>query len=155
MHPEEEDLRARANKIRQLYLSRKDDSGSVIVKPVGKANVAVAEVYLRNGVSFGTGATSRGGCKSPIPKPKPKSEGGQFEPSVDSRTNRMMDTDAEYKVLSEIAEILEKSYDPEVEGDLYLYSELQPCQSCQCVIEQFKAKFPNIKIHLFSDLPYP
>jgi len=62
--------------------------------------------------------------------PKPKSEGGQFEPTIDSYSKRPMDTDAEYKVLSFIADTLEIFYDREVEGTLYLYTELQPCESC-------------------------
>ena len=141
-----EELSANAAYIRKKYLK----------KPIGKSNVAIANVYLSNdNVSFSVGATSRGGAKSPIPQPLPKSQGGQFEPSIDSRTGRLMDTDAEYKVLSTIAETLKMSYDLEVEGNLYLYSELQPCESCESVLRQFKEKFPNIKVNLFWDYPYP
>ncbi|WP_422661899.1 deaminase domain-containing protein [Pannus brasiliensis] len=67
-----------------------------------------------------------------------------------------MDTDAEYKVLDEIANILDRFYDRTiVEGQLYLYTELQPCESCQSVIKQFEEKFPNVKIIVFWDYPYP
>lgn len=126
-------------------------------KPIGKGNVAIAELYLVGNIAFCAGATSRGGRKSPIPIPTPKSEGGQFEPSVDSRTrpNKLMDTDAEYKVLSEIADTLEIFYDLQVEGNLYLYTELQPCESCNSVLRQFEEKFPHIKIEVFWDYPYP
>lgn len=125
-------------------------------KPVGKSNVAIAEVYLSGNVVFCAGATSKGGKKSPIPSiPKPKSEGGQFEPARDSHTQRLMDTDAEYKVLSEIADKLEMIYDVQVEGNLYLYTEFQPCESCNSVLRQFQQKFPNITIEIFWDYPYP
>lgn len=138
------ELRSDAQLIRQKYLN----------KPVPKGNVAVIEVHLANGTSFGTGATSR--LKSPVPKPKSKSMGGQFEPIIDSHSGRTMDTDAEYKALSAIANTLEIFYDREVEGYLYLYTERQPCESCNGVIEQFQAKFPNIKISgVFWDYPYP
>ena len=51
---------------------------------------------------------------------------------------------------------LEISYDPDVEGKLYLYTERHPCESCNGVIEQFKEKFPNIEISaVFWDHPYP
>lgn len=140
-----EDLQARAAYIRAEYLRR----------PIGTSNVAVADIYLSNDVVFCAGATSKGGSKSPIPRPLPKSEGGQFEPSVDSRTCRLMDTDAEYKVLAAIAETLELFYDREVKGNLYLYSELQPCESCNNVLRQFNEKFPNINIDVFWDYPYP
>jgi filamentous hemagglutinin len=69
-----------------------------------------------------------------------------------------MDTDSEYKVLSEIADTLEKFYDIYVEGIIYLYTERQPCQSCEGVISQFKEKFPNINLGLeqvFWDHRYP
>ncbi len=66
-----------------------------------------------------------------------------------------MDTDAEYKVLSEIAHILETDYDLQVQGKLYLYTEFQPCESCSGVLRQFKEKFPNIEVEVFYDYPYP
>ncbi|WP_414530002.1 deaminase domain-containing protein [Nodularia chucula] len=138
-------LSASAATIRAAYLK----------KPIGKSNVTVAEIHIQGDVAFSVGATSRGGNKSPIPQPKPKSEGGQFEPTVDSRTHRLMDTDAEYKVLSTIADQLEILYDLQVEGNLYLYTELQPCESCENIIKQFQMKFPNIKIEVFWDYPYP
>lgn len=120
---------------------------------MGKGNVAVAEVHLQNNIVFGVGGTSRG--KSPTPKPNPKSEGGQFEPIIDSRTQRMMDTDAEYKVISAIADTLDESYSSDVAGTIYLYTELQPCQSCSHIVQQFQAKFPKLKVELFWDYPYP
>ncbi|NJL10870.1 MAG: hypothetical protein HC908_13790 [Calothrix sp. SM1_7_51] len=130
--------------------------GRYIGKPVGKGNVALAEVRLQANLMFCTGATSRGGRKSPIPqKPKSKSEGGQFDPAIDSRTQRLMDTDAEYKVLSEIADILEMFYHRQIEGKLYLYTEFQPCESCNSVLRQFEDKFPNIEITVFGTYPYP
>ncbi|HBE16896.1 MAG TPA: hypothetical protein DEG17_10725 [Cyanobacteria bacterium UBA11149] len=139
-----ERLRLGANLIREQYLN----------KQFPKGNVAVIEVYLSNGTAFGIGATSR--AKSPISKPKARSEGGQFEPIVDSYSGYIMDTDAEYKVLSAIADTLEMFYNREVVGQLYLYTERKPCESCDGVIDQFKEKFPNIKISgLFWDYPYP
>jgi hypothetical protein len=108
---------------------------------------------LDNGVIFGIGATSR--AKSPITIPLSKSQGGQFEPIIDSYSGRIMDTDAEYKALSAIAETLEKIFNSLKEGKLYLYTEREPCESCQGIIEQFKNKFPKIEIIVFWDYPYP
>ncbi len=140
-------MQASATLIRQQYLKG---------KPIGKSNVAITEIHLNNNVVFCTAATSKGGRKSPIPEiPTPKSEGGQFEPAIDSRTQRVMDTDAEYKVLSAIADAIEMFYDLQVEGKLYLYSELQPCESCSDVLKQFQKKFPHIEIQVFWDYPYP
>ena len=123
-----------------------------IKKPIRKGNVAVAELHLQNGISLGAGATSR---ERPTSLPLPKSKGGQFEPTIDSRTQRIMDTDAEYKVLSMIAATLEMFFELTISGNIYLYTELQPCESCNSIINQFKDKFPNITVELFWELPYP
>lgn len=138
-----EELRQNAIYIRQKYLK----------KPVGKGNVAVALVQLQNNVNFCAGATSR--AKSPTGVPKPKSLGGQFEPIIDSYSRRLMDTDAEYKVLSAIAETLEMAYNTNVEGTIYFYTELQPCESCLNIFSQFEQKFPNLSLEVFWDYPYP
>ncbi|CAN1210816.1 CMP/dCMP-type deaminase domain-containing protein [Tumidithrix helvetica PCC 7403] len=139
-------MQASAALIRERYLDG---------KPIGKGNVAVAEIYLTQNIAFCAGATSRGGRQSPIQIPIPKSQGGQFEPSVDSRTDRLMDTDAEYKVLSEIANILDKDYNDQAKGNLYLYTEYQPCESCNSILQQFQEKFLFVNIEIFWDLPYP
>jgi len=147
--PTKEDLQASAALIRSKYLGR----------PMGTSNVAIAEIYLNGNISFCVGATSRGGRKTPTPQPLPKSQGGQFEPSVivynDQGDSRSMDTDAEYKVLSEIASTLEVYYPNNLNGKLYLYTEFKPCQSCENILNQFQEKFLNISIEIFWDLPYP
>lgn len=139
------DLRERAKSIRNIYLKKR--SGS---------NVAVVEVYIPNLISFSAGATSKGGRKSPIPDiPIPKSQGGQFEPTVDSYSQRLMDSDSEYKVLDEIAKNLDQYSNTLLEGKLYLYSELKPCESCQGIISQFKARFPKIQCEIDYDIDWP
>ena len=137
-------LRLDANLIRESYLK----------KPFPKGNVAVIEIHLANGKAFGTGATSR--AKSPTSKPKLKSEGGQFEPIIDSYSDRLMDTDAEYKALSAIADTLDLFERYEQKGKLYLYTERKPCASCSHVLQQFKHKYPLIEIaEILWDYPYP
>jgi hypothetical protein len=66
-------LQADAALVRKIYLD----------KPFPKANVAIIELHLTNGTVIGTAATSRGGTKSPTPKPNARSEGGHFHPIVD------------------------------------------------------------------------
>lgn len=67
-----------------------------------------------------------------------------FQPGMDPYSTRLMDTDAEYKVLSSIADTLEMNYDLEVEGYLYVYTEREPCLNCQDVLKQFEYKLPAI-----------
>lgn len=143
-------LREEAILLREEYL--KLPVGKNNVPP--KANVAVIELYLKDKDDvIEVGATSR--AKSPSPIPLAKSRGGQFEPIVDSYSGRLMDTDAEYKALSAIADTLENYYNCSVEGTLCLYTERQPCESCLGIIKQFKEKFYNIEIEVFWDYPYP
>ncbi|QUS61718.1 hypothetical protein IQE94_06530 [Synechocystis sp. PCC 7339] len=139
----QQDIAEDAALIRRIYLDRDFPAG----------NVAVAELYFPDGRCFGMGATSR--AMSPAPKPIPRSQGGIFEPSMDSHSDRIMDTDAEYKVLSAIADVLETHYNQDIQGKLYLYTERQSCESCQQVLQQFNQKFPNIEVEIEWSYPYP
>ncbi|WP_353930514.1 deaminase domain-containing protein [Okeanomitos corallinicola TIOX110] len=141
-----ERLQESAAQIRAKYLKRE----------YPHSNVAIAEINIQSNIIFCVGATAKGGKKSPIPqKPQLKSKGGQFEPTIDPYSGHLMDTDSEYKVLSEIAETLEKSYNIHVQGNIYLYTERQPCQSCEGVIKQFQDKFANLNLEVFWNYPYP
>lgn len=132
-----------ANLLRDIYLK----------KLFPKVNISVIEVHLENGIVLGIGATSR--AKSPIVIPQPKSQGGQFEPIIDTYSGRLMDTDAEYKALSAIADTIDMFYHSLIGGVLYLYTERKPCESCQGILKQFQQKYPNLKIEIFWDYPYP
>ena len=134
-----------AEQIRQIFLKRDFPSG----------NIAIAEVHLEKGIRFGMGATSRASSPCQLSIPIPRSQGGQFEPSIDPYSGRVMDTDAEYKVLSAIAQVLETHYNWDIQGQLYLYTERQPCQSCRDIIRQFREKFPNIEVDVDWSYPYP
>ena len=67
-----------------------------------------------------------------------------------------MDTDAEYKALSAIADTLDLLDEDKHIGKLYLYTERKPCESCIHVLQQFNDKYPNIEIAaVLWDYPYP
>ena len=67
-----------------------------------------------------------------------------------------MDTDPEYKTLSDLAEQLERLYpNGAPKGTVLLYSEMDLCDSCRFVAAQFEAKFPNIKVKVSYDHTYP
>lgn len=136
-------LRSKAGEVRADYIG----------KPVGRGNVAALE-YCSLGFqeTIQVEATSRG--KSPSPLPLPRSQGGYFEPSIDPSTNRPMNTDAEYKALSELAARLDATAGPKV-GVVYLFSELQPCASCRSVIAQFVERFPMVSVVIEFDHPFP
>lgn len=54
------------------------------------------------------------------------------------------DYDSEYLILEELAYRYRQT--PEISGTVYLFTERPPCASCSFVIEQFKQRFPNIKL---------
>lgn len=56
------------------------------------------------------------------------------------------DVDTEYKMLSDIQSRLGDNYN--ASGTIKLYTELEPCPSCQSVIEQFKQMYPNIDVEV-------
>lgn len=137
-------LRRSAEMIRSFYLK----------KPYPKSNVAVAEVYMSDGSVFGTSSTSK--AAGLAPKPLPRSKGGEFEPTRDPVVGRVMDTDAEYKVLSAVANTLDEMSaggGPQVTR-VYLFSERAPCSSCWGVIKQFEKKY-GVKVDVLYNLNYP
>ncbi|WP_437835659.1 deaminase domain-containing protein [Sorangium sp. So ce1153] len=139
-------LRTRADDVRTAYLA----------KPVGKGNVAALEYVSLVHVQrepIRVEATSR--HKSPSPLPRPRSQGGYFEPAIDPSTKRPMNTDAEYKALSELARRLDGSATWQKMGVVYLFTELQPCASCASVIAQFEERFPLVTIVIAFDHPFP
>lgn len=58
----------------------------------------------------------------------------------------LRDVDTEYKILSEIQSRLGSNF--EATGSIKLYTELEPCLSCQSVIKKFKEMYPNIRIEI-------
>jgi hypothetical protein len=137
-------LRAKAAEVRAEYIG----------KPVRKGNVAVLEHFsLALQVSIEVAATSRD--KSPTPLPRPRLQGGYFEPSFDPSTGRLMNTDAEYKALTDLARRLDEMPAWQRVGVVYLFSERQPCSSCTDVIAQFKERFPMVCIVVEFDHPFP
>nr|MBO1354677.1 hypothetical protein [Enterococcus sp. DIV0212c] len=53
----------------------------------------------------------------------------------------------EVKILEDIAS---KIKDPKLSGKIDLYTELPACQSCTNVILEFRKKFPNIELNIFT-----
>ncbi|GHU61062.1 hypothetical protein FACS189418_0030 [Clostridia bacterium] len=68
-----------------------------------------------------------------------------FETYVDDKFPRYNDT--EVKILEDIASQIK---DPAISGIINLYTELDACQSCTNIIFEFRRKFPNIKLNIFS-----
>ena len=62
----------------------------------------------------------------------------------------LRDVDAEYKILSDIQSKLGNNYS--ASGKITLYTELEPCPSCQSVIKQFKKMYPNIDIEVIYSI---
>ena len=60
------------------------------------------------------------------------------------------DVDTEFKMLSEIQKRLGNNFD--ARGSIKLYTELEPCPSCQNVIEQFKKMYHNIDIEVIYEV---
>ncbi|WP_221638267.1 deaminase domain-containing protein [Listeria booriae] len=56
--------------------------------------------------------------------------------------------DTEAKILEDIAS---KIKDPNVKGEINLFSELDCCQSCTNLILEFRQKYPNIKVNIITN----
>lgn len=79
-----------------------------------------------------------------------------YTPSDDSKCifkNYVVDefpryNDTEAKILEDIAS---KIKDPHIKGEVNLSTELDTCQSCTNIILEFRAKYPNIKLNIFTN----
>jgi len=58
-------------------------------------------------------------------------------------------TDAEYKILDNVADMLGNNRG--VSGVIDIFSELKVCASCSGVISQFKAMYPNINVNVVAN----
>ncbi|MGF7046933.1 hypothetical protein J2T13_001435 [Paenibacillus sp. DS2015] len=69
-----------------------------------------------------------------------------LETYVDDDFPRFNDTEA--KILEDIASQIK---DPNVKGQIDLFTELDACQSCTNLIMEFRSKFPNIQLNVYSE----
>jgi len=122
--------------------ARTDNSyryNSARARSVSKKNIAVADFRIGNDsgeLIAVSGESTRPGTVGLPDKPLFKT----FE--VPPGHSRAYDT--EYKILEEVA--LRYFQTPEVQGNINLWTEREPCASCYYVIEQFGRRFPNITL---------
>ena len=69
-----------------------------------------------------------------------------FKNYVEDGFPRYNDTEA--KILEDIAS---KIKDPNIKGEINLYSELDTCQSCINIILEFRDEYPNIKLNISTN----
>ena len=62
--------------------------------------------------------------------------------------NRCADCNGEYKLLETIAQQLGNNRN--VSGRIDLFTELKACQSCSNVILEFRNRYPNIQLNIFT-----
>jgi hypothetical protein len=70
-----------------------------------------------------------------------------FEPT--STGNNGRGADSEYKLLNYLANKFKDT--PKIKLDIILYTERFPCTSCQNVVDQFRAMFPNINLYVLAN----
>lgn len=115
------------------------------------------EYYAHSRIQSLDGLSSRAAKRISGISPKPDLKTARFETIfVDYEGNiggpkaipRWFDT--EYKIIEDIASRLP---DPEVEGKILLFTELEPCLSCWGVMKQFLAAYTNIEIDVLYNWP--
>ncbi len=116
-----------------------------------KGNVAVADVDIY-GIKSEFKAHSKIHSKDSIGSISgdfsyaPSAEQRFFESYVEDVFPRYNDTEA--KILEDI---VSKIKDSNTKGVINLYTELDCCQSCSNLILEFRRKFPNIKLNVFTN----
>jgi hypothetical protein len=128
---------------------------STHIKKPRLGNAAAAKLELETGLVYSKEATSK---RDPLNTPG--TEDGPklfFEPRIDRQKSCYNEQHAEYKIFNAVAEDLEiDDVVLEVEGILYLYTERDMCSGCNITCdEDFNMRFPNIKVIIFYERPYP
>lgn len=103
-------------------------------------NIAVVEFQIgddRDELIAVSGQSTRPGTVG-LPKKQPLFETFEVPPG------HSRGYDSEYKLLEEVGSRYFQT--PEVRGNLNLWTERVPCDSCLYVIEQFRRLFPNIRL---------
>ncbi|MEG4319950.1 MULTISPECIES: deaminase domain-containing protein [unclassified Microcoleus] len=139
-----EEVRTKAQDVRSIHI-RKPSLG----------NAAAAKLELKTGRVYSKEATSK---RDPLNTPG-KEDGPKlfFEQRIDRQKSCYNEQHAEYKIFNALAEDLEREdVSLEVEGILYLYTERDMCSGCNITCdEDFNMRFPNIKVIIFYERPYP
>ena len=142
--------------VEELRTKAKDVRSRDIGKPTG-GNAAAAVLKLAMGGVYSEEATSK---KKPLNIPG-QDNGPKlcFPERIDiaAVSENFNETHAEYKIFNALAEDLERDdVSLEVEGILYLYTERDMCSGCKITCdEDFYRRFPNIKVIIFYERPYP
>jgi len=105
-------------------------------KNVGFANIEVDGQQTR--VIANSGEVSKEGTS---PKPERR-----FFKTIKDGYGRAFDS--EVKILEEFAAKYENRGN--IKGNIYLFTERPPCESCTKVVEQFREMFPNVRIEIAS-----
>jgi hypothetical protein len=116
--------------------------GSSIVQSIRNSlrirgrNIAIAEANINGQRQLLTGVSGRVSPPQTVPSPA--------NPLFKTRDSGAMTRafDSEVKILEDIARNLPAN----AKGTISLYTERVACFSCREVIQQFQAKFPNIKV---------
>ncbi|MFC8385194.1 deaminase domain-containing protein [Nocardia sp. NPDC057272] len=119
-----------AKKVRERLAA----SGETIKKT---RNVAVARGEI-NGQQISLDAVS--GDDSPTGTVQ-KPENPVLKPESDDKLT-VRPTDSEFKILDSLAQQLE----PGATGTIDLYTEREPCDACQSVVEEFMKKYPGVQV---------
>lgn len=122
-----------------------------------KGNMAIADVNIKGlpeefiAHSKINSELSKGADLATFSKLKPESDRifKNYEPSASTidglKFDRFHDTEA--KILEDIASQIT---DPNMIGSIDLFTELPACQSCSNIVLEFRNKFPNVKLNIFT-----
>lgn len=146
-----------ADIVEELRTKAKDVRSSIHSGKLSSGNAAAAKLELAIGRVYSKEATSK---RKPLSIPGQDNGPKLFFPERIDRAaypQNFNEKHAEYKIFNALAEDLERDdVSLEVEGILYLYTERDMCSGCNITCdEHFYMRFPNIKVIIFYERPYP
>jgi len=121
----------RQNGAKNGPISAKDNIAAAAVNIEGRAPQMLTSV---------SGQSPRAGT---VPEVGTPGNPQRFIPTATGSNTRI--SDSEYKILNYLANQLGRS-SPDVRGSVWIHSELPVCSSCNSIIRQFEAAFPNVDV---------
>ncbi|MGE1165693.1 deaminase domain-containing protein [Peribacillus simplex] len=137
----------RVKEIRGNLTSKYKKSGNFAIAEVKIAELSKKEFYAQSKID-----SLSGNSVDKVPEISLQPDTPIFKASEAAGQDGkayMRDSDTEYKILNDIAFRLGEN--TQVSGDIKLFTELDICASCNRVIAEFSAKYPNISLEVIHN----
>ena len=121
-----------------------NDSGNFACCKADIENIEKTDYFAYSSIQTPTASTDPNISSLPTNSPFTPLQVDKNNIIVSADKQYTRNVDSEFKILSDLQSHLKTNYD--ASGSIMLYTKYKPCMSCDSVISQFSAMYPNINI---------